>query len=228
MAEKNTKLECEVEKMCELKNKLISWVEEEFSKGVECVQTDEAGEAVDMIKDLADAEKNCWKAKYYKSIVEAMEEAEEEEEAESRLMKLMSMMDGEGRMGYDNWRYSSGRFAPSGHGHRSGYTPMHMPTTVDAHWNERLGYDGDRMDGRSRSMTSGYDSPYSRSYDEYKDARRHYTESKSSSDKEEMHRHAERHLRETIDTMKEIWGDADPEMKKKMKADLTRLLGDMT
>lgn len=92
----------------ELKHDLIDAAKAEMAKGIEQVNTEEMGEVVDMIKDLASAEKDCMEAAYYETVTEAM-------------------TDGDERMGYDRWRYASGRFAPKGRGTRSGY----MPPVVD-------------------------------------------------------------------------------------------------
>lgn len=58
-----------INKIYELKNKLLQHVEEEVrTKGIERLD----GEKVDMIKDLAEAEAYCMKAKYYDTVVAAM------------------------------------------------------------------------------------------------------------------------------------------------------------
>lgn len=104
----------------------------------------DAGQIVDMVKDLADAE-------YHALIAKEMRKAHEEEEEEEKYMLHMLKEehkdeykrymdeygeDGERRF-YDNYRYKSGRFAPKGRGsyepRRSGrrrgyeeYPYMHM------------------------------------------------------------------------------------------------------
>ena len=42
-----------IENVSEIKNKLICFLEEEMDKGLSCINTDEAGKVIDMIKDLA-------------------------------------------------------------------------------------------------------------------------------------------------------------------------------
>ena len=79
-----------------------------------------------------------------------------------------------------------------------------------------------------REMMDDMDPRYGEEYNRYKKMRRHYTETKSPEDKKEMSEHAEKHVRDTIDTMKDIWGDADPDLKRKMKEDLTKLVNSMT
>ena len=89
-----------------------------------------------------------------------------------------------------------------------------------------MGYtDGKMMDPRSEQ--NNMDSRYGRAYNDYKTSRRHYTETKSPEDKKEMDTHAEEHVRDTIATIRDIWGDADPNLKRRMREDVTKLLGEM-
>lgn len=60
-----------VEKIYNLKNKILQHVENE-SADMQRMDVKEVGELVDMVKDLAEAEKSCWEAMYYKSVVESM------------------------------------------------------------------------------------------------------------------------------------------------------------
>ena len=106
---------------------------------------DEAGKVIDMIKDLAEAEEKGWKACYYKTIIDDMYSYDQND-----------------RMGYDNWRYSSGRFAPKGKGHYSGFTAPYvsMPEPI---MTDRMGY-----------------------YEEYVEAKDHYHSTHSTDDKNKM------------------------------------------
>lgn len=65
------------QKIFEIKKKLIEEVETELDRmgSIRNMDTRELGMVVDMIKDLAEAEEKCWKACYYKSVVEAMEQS---------------------------------------------------------------------------------------------------------------------------------------------------------
>lgn len=220
-------------------------------KGACNVDTDEMGKVVDMIKDLAEAEKAAWEKCYYKEVVEAMKEADEFDEIVYK----------EGKAGYDRWRNSHGRFAPKGRGHetsmamatgRYGFTPDVYPyyddprMWKDGEWIGPMGYSrGDqrnmRPDNRKGDSSSdriaasasrmGYtpehedlDHPYRKSpYDHYKEARRHYHESGSQEHKRMMDEKAKECISETIDTMKDIFVQSDPQMQQKMKDDLFRL-----
>lgn len=85
----------------------------ELDKGIENVNTEEMGEAVDMIKDLCEAE-------YKAVIVKSMKKAdEEEEEYNKELLRALKDEYGEegGRRYYDEYRYMrTGRYAPKGKG----------------------------------------------------------------------------------------------------------------
>lgn len=63
-----------MERLKAVRNTLMSCIERELGN-LDCVDTHELGEAIDMIKDLE-------QAMYYCSIVKAMEKAEEEEKLE--------------------------------------------------------------------------------------------------------------------------------------------------
>ncbi len=105
--------------------KLSQYACEEACKNKESINTEELGEVIDMIKDLACAEKDA-------RIAKAMEEADKEDEEEAKyIMKKMKEEYGEEegeRRFYDNYRYKrSGRFAPKGRGSympRRGYEEM--------------------------------------------------------------------------------------------------------
>lgn len=234
------KTKAKVEKLCKLNEQLVACIEAEMAKGVDCVDTKEAGEVIDMIKDLADAEKNLWKACYYKKIVEAMEEEKQDEEAMFKMIAMESMEEGrenphmDGRMGYNPNRGVSGRYTRSG-GNRSGgrmgyptdYRTGPMPNAPARDVSRNPGYPyypyDDGMNGEHHAEEQKYGKPYN----DYKVYRRNYTATKSPEDKMEMDRYAMEHVHDTIDTMKDIWKESDPELKRKMKADLSKLVSDM-
>ena len=209
------------EEICELKKKFLKIVDTELNeKSTKELNTEELGQVVDMIKDLAEAEKCCQEACYYQSIVKAMDEAKEEDhrmgyspKARMRFANRYFMDDydypkmGNMRMGYSRGnssdrdgtnrsRDSMGRFTSSG---RSGYD----------------GFDEDRNDR------------YGRAYNEFRKARRHYTETKSMADKQLMEEHANEHLADSMQTLREIWDSSDPTLRKKMKADLQKFSNDL-
>ena len=70
-----------------------------------------------------------------------------------------------------------------------------------------------------RNMHKGYGKPYT----EYMDAKRHYTSTGSSNDKSRMDMKAREHMDQSIETIEDIWKDASPELKQKMKNDIKNL-----
>lgn len=209
-----------IEKLCKMKEILEDAMEAQLLGGLDKINTMEAGQVIDMIKDLYEAEKNYYKALYYCTVVKQMHEGEEDGMTE---MPDMPWYWKAGKMGYDHWRYSSGRYAPKGRGHysaniKSGY-PMPEPYPYNPAWpDEVLGYPMNPGEVRSE---------YGRAYDMFRDSKRHYTETHSEHDREEMKQHGKEHVMETVATIKEIWSEADPELRKQMKDSIVTLVNDM-
>lgn len=172
----------------DIKHDLIDAVKTELSKGIENVDTEELGEVIDMIKDIASAEESCMEACYYEVVTEAMS-------------------DYEGNQGYDRWRYSSGRFAPKGRG-----TYGYLPPVTDEMIAEPMGYDSTRTryDGTTRSNRMA-----NTSYG--------YTHKMGMHDGKSSKEEVE----EAVATVGEIWADADPELRKKMRTQFQDLLYQM-
>lgn len=57
--------------------------------------------------------------------------------------------------------------------------------------------------------------------------RRHYNATKSDADRMEMSTSAKMHIGETIATLRDMWHDADPDLREKMKKDFSALLQEM-
>jgi hypothetical protein len=64
--------------ICEMKHTLTDLMKAELAEGAENVDTMEAGQVIDMIKDLAEAEEKHTKACYYKTLIHAMTEKDAE------------------------------------------------------------------------------------------------------------------------------------------------------
>ena len=192
-----------------LKEKLMGWAKMYCEQGYEAIDAQELGEVVDMIKDLAEAHKCCEEALYYESVTNAMDEAGDE------------MRYGEVR-GYNPNRSSrTGRYMRET---SSGHMPM------DEMWPEMMGYTmGNSNSGRSGNSGAGSsgNSGYSPNYEMYRDAKRHYRTSKDAGSKSEMDAYASQHIGDTIETIRDIWNDADPAFRKRMKEDLTALIDQM-
>ena len=196
-----------------LKERLVSWATSELDEG-KCNDPGVIhayGEIIDMVKDMAEAEKLCREADYYKSVHEAMEEYGDDP-----------------RMGYPRRRNRMGQFSKTG---RSGYP--------DDDWgrddgNDRMGYTRERYNPRmemgsdNRRMREDWeDDRYGRPFNQYRRAKRHFTETKSDKDKQEMKDYANEHVAESIQTLREIWDSADQDLRVRMKSDMTKLIGDM-
>lgn len=151
--------------ICELKQQLLRLMRSATATGLDSVDTKEAGEVIDMIKDLAETEKYCREAHYYKTVVEAMDDGKS------------SML----------------------------YRPY---VDQEPYVNEHL-------------------SKYGRTYNDYEHLKKYYTETKSLDKKMEMEAKASEYVGETLMTIRGIWRDADPEMRKKLKEDFSRLVSEM-
>lgn len=178
----------------------------------------------DDLKDCMEAVKCAICADKDYRIVEAMDECEQEE-------KYL------GRMGYDNYRYANGRFAPKGRGSRMGYMPyLHMqdddwvseyPSNPELERNMyRMGYHPDRSDMRMDGMNNRQ-SRYGETYDRYSENRRHYHDSKDAESKRKMDDSMKEYTEDIIRNMKEMWDDADASIRQQMKTDLTRFVQQM-
>lgn len=227
-------LRAELEEIKHAKKTLVTGFNAELGKGLEHANCKDLMDAADMIKDLAEATANCWMACYYEAIVKAMEEGEEDE-----------------RYGYNpNRSTRTGRYTS---GSRMGYVgdphqmmadmpyideyiedPMRMRRDMMGYpqggSNGSRGGSGRGSYGNS-NMNMGYpmegDDRYGRSYRKWKDARRYYTETKSPEGAEMMHSAANEHIADTLVTLRDMWGGADTDLKKQMKADLTKLVSEM-
>lgn len=62
-----------IDKICKMRDKLCEYAHQQMQQGLDRVDTSEMGAVIDMIKDLAEAEKACMEADYYDSVVEAMD-----------------------------------------------------------------------------------------------------------------------------------------------------------
>lgn len=204
-------MENKVRSICEMKETLMTATKAKLAEGVACVDYHEMGAAIDMIKDLAEAEKSCLEACYYKTVVEAMKEGEDDEpllgytKPKIRAnLRYKPMVDQEPYVD----QYIERRGGRMMDDMRMGY-PDEMPPRYDMR---------EKGEGEHR---------YGKAYREYQTARRHYTTSNSPTDKEEMTTHANEHVADTIATIRDIWRTADPDLKKRMKADFSNLLSEM-
>lgn len=227
-------LHAELEELKEIKKTLMTAVKSEIAKGVEHVDTKDLSEAMDMIKDCAETSANCWMACYYESIVKAMEESGEDDRYgynPNRSSRTGRYMSGR-RMGYIGDPHQMMQDMP----YIEDYLDDPMRIRSDMMGYPQGGSNGSRGgSGRgsygNSNMNIGYspegDDRYGRSYRKWKDARRYYTETKSPEGAEMMHSAANEHIADTLVTLRDMWGGADTDLKKQMKADLTKLVSEM-
>lgn len=185
-----------------MKHELVELMNCKLKGGAENVNTDEAGKVIDMIKDLAAAERYCAQACYYSSVVDAMEESK----------RYMS------RMGYDPNEY----MPEDDDDWRDREMTDRKLDRMKRSWRDKMRY-GIRADGEEY-----IDPHYGKAFNEYRIAKKYYTETHSADDKRRMDDEAEHHITESIDTLKEIWNSSDPDLKQRMKTELTQLVGSMT
>lgn len=190
----------------------------ELDKSIENVNVEEMSEAVDMIKDLCEAE-------YRAVIVKSMKKAdEEEEEYDKELLRSLKTEYGEenGRRFYDHYRYANGRFAPKGKGtYRRGYEEppyMHMYPEV-----ERM-RDIDRDYGKMYYTEPMNESGYDR-------AKRNYTETKemhsgtTPEDKEQRMKALDKYIKTvTNEIIKIVSDNATTEEKSLIKNNMNNLM----
>lgn len=173
---------------------------------------------IDIKKDIAEME--YYEAEKLKSL--AIVEAMEKEDQESQMM------------GYNNRRYSSGRYAPAGRGRYMGYRPYLMEdgdgimdrylNDPDFEHNMRMGFDYHPPmtypagDGVGR--TYGYDenirsNRVGTSYGRYNQMRRGYKETMDPEHKKQMNDAAAMVVNDIIDIMQDVWADLDENEKAK-------------
>lgn len=228
--------------LADMKKKVQTWTNQELDKSQESIDTHELGQAADIIKDFAEAEKFCMESMYYESVIEAMNSTNEDYRMGYGKMSKVHpyypdrvmfkpMMDeepyiedylmGDDQFGYDGGRGSSGGRSGGSRGGNRGGSRGQSSSGVSS--NDSMVYQNGRENYDSRR-----DMPrYGRAYEDYREARRHYTESKNPADKDEMSAMAQEHVMETVSSMRDIWKTADPSLKTQMKNDLQRLLSEM-
>ena len=207
--------------------KLTECALSELDKGIECVDTKEYGEVIDMIKDLCDSE-------YHARISKAMEIAEEEEKEEEKFLlkkfkEEYGMDDEESRRFYDHYRYADGRFAPKGRGTyrgrggRRGYDEI-FPIYEDDYWNRDIDREYGKMYygniGTGRVTDYGHRENIGRDIREGRSgqSRKSYMESKemhkgSPDNKKEL----EKYMKELGTDITEMISDSTPEEKNMLR-----------
>ena len=104
-----------VDKIYEMKNKIIEQVDKDMRERPDRVD----GEMIDAIKDLSEAEKNCWEAEYYRAVTEAMEGGSGYQDGSSRGGSTGGSSGWQNQ--YGSGRNSGGRRGYDGTSHMMGY-----------------------------------------------------------------------------------------------------------
>ena len=168
-----------LEKICTLLDIMTDGLKSATNQGLNNLDTHEAGQVADIIKDLSeakknltDAEKNEWESCYYASIVKAMKDADERGDEEDRYGYIPREASRMGKRGMQRDRIKRW---------------VRDPDTFEDEMYERAGYTpGRKMSRDDRSSDNSSDERYGKPYREYIDSRRHYSESKSQADKDMM------------------------------------------
>lgn len=227
-----------IKRIHEMEEKLTEIALCEINKGIECVNTAEMGAVIDMIKDLACAEKDAREAK------EMEKEEEDEKEEEKHMLRILKeeygMGEEDGKRFYDAWRYKNGRFAPKGRGTRRGYeeppyyhmTPEQYREHDPEYWRDmdrhmgKMYYTEPITMGANRSTMSGMrDSREGRSGQ----SRRTYMETKemhrsnTPEDKQQKMKELEKYMGELSGDITEMISDASNEEKTMLKSKLQTL-----
>ena len=113
-----------VEKIASLKDELLMQAEQEMHESGQVNP-----ESIDQIKDLAEAEKSCWEAEYYRSVTEAMED---------------------GKMGYDGGMGYRGNRGGIGYGQGQGVSSQGRGYRRGYERESRRGYRGQPRDSMGR------------------------------------------------------------------------------
>lgn len=196
-----------MEKLKRLKEMLMDGVQAETSKGLQSVNKEELGEAIDMIKDIEEII-------YYCSITKAMEEKEKENEYMQKHYSSMNYpmysnggnrnYDGmDGRMWYNGGSssYASNGSSSSGNNARGGGSRGYSDGWVMAPFDVR-----DYREGKSYAT------------------RRNYMEGKEMHhDKAKQMQELDKYVQELTDDVLEMIHDASPEEKIALSQKMTTL-----
>lgn len=232
----------------EMIESLMEAAKEQVAKGVFCpeVDGDGLGKVVDMIKDLEDAKKNCYEACYYHTVVKGMQEYESDGWHDGEYQDLM---------GYNRHRNAKGQYSTaSGRtGGKMGFHPDYadyrtmeprvyedpqiyhaLKRMMGYSDNQNRGNQSRPVDNRNGNFKNmGYDDGFmpefdhDRLYDEYQMAMRNYTQSRSISDKTMADNRAEEFVVNGLMNFREIYKEADPVLRKKLKENFSGFMEEM-
>lgn len=114
-------------------------------------------------------------------------------------------------------------YAPSGTGDMtSGYTPRFNKMPMEMRYDDIVGYSNNKNESYN-DRYGNTNNRYGNAYMEYEDARRHYTETRSQEDKTHMEDKAMEHVNQSMMTLREIWKNADPMVKREVSNSVASL-----
>jgi len=197
-----------IENMKSIEETLASKIKAEFDNGIECINTEEMGAAIDMLKDIETA-------LYHATVTHAMEEYGDTDTEQDYARRY-----------YDDYRYSNGRYAQKGHGVRRGYDePPYYHMTTDDYRTWEQNRDIDRKSGKmyfSEPITADgtrYSPSGEYTESQYETRKRAYTESKelhkanTPEDKQAKMKDLEDYMRTIADDISEMLNTATAEEK---------------
>lgn len=218
-----------IKRMHEMQECLTEYAQNEFKKGIENVNTVEMAYAIDMIKDLAEAE-------YRATITKSMDESKKEEEEYNKILlrELKEEFGDEtGKRFYDHYRYADGRFAPKGRGtYQRGYSEPYYHMTPEMYRDMDRDSRG-RMYYTETNMNDGGTSNSRMSESNYDRAKRNYTETKeihranTPQDKEAKMRELEKYMKELSADITDLMSGMSQEEMNMAKSKLTTLVSKM-
>ena len=197
----------DIERMHNVIEKLSEKVESEFENGIECVDTCEMKEAIDMLKDLSEA-------MYYRTLTKSMGNSDTEE--------VMAMFDRYGDRRYYGKKKRSE--PPYWHMTPDMYREMEYDRDIDR-TSGRMYYTEPKMssDGGMRDRREGKSGMSRRSYMESKELHKGNT----PEDKDAKMHDLEKYMKELSEDMAELISDMTPEERTMTKSKLSTLVSKM-
>lgn len=159
------------------------------------------------------------------------------------VVEAMEKDEKENVMGYRGRDEMNGQFVDRSV--RRGYKPYlywEDDEWIDGYLNNpKMGYSRNATDGQNMRM-EGYSkitqpnqmgymmdnhSKHGRSYDGWREAKRYYTETHDVDSKKKMEEYTKEHINNMIDSVRDMWNEAEPQTRETMKKDLTNLVNQL-
>lgn len=194
------------ERVCALKDRMISLIETQVNGNIESVDAKELGEVADISKDMAEIMKLCCEAEYYHKITEAMDKNSNE----------------------DNMFYMN-KYAPETRTYRDGNTSRYYDINYSRNMPGRRMYHDDLKPWTDEMMDRMYyNNPQSRDPKEGKAwmSRRMYLDSRDKGvEKTERQKELEHYMNDITDDIMEMVSNMENSDKAMLKQKLTAIAG---